>query len=140
MDSPYSDLDRPPLSERTLARALVTPGSFWTRLDLRAETGSTNADAVEAAQRDEPEGLVVVAEQQSAGRGRRDRQWVSPPRAGLTLSVLLRPRAADPAKGWRAGPPRADRGVALLGRGGLVGTGGPVGGVGGAPEGAEDPP
>ena len=59
MVSPYTDLDRPPLSARSLTRALVTPGSLWTRLDLRAETGSTNADAAEAARRGEPEGLLA---------------------------------------------------------------------------------
>jgi BirA family biotin operon repressor/biotin-[acetyl-CoA-carboxylase] ligase len=104
MASPYTDLDRPPLSAPRLTHALITPASLWTRLDLRAETGSTNADAAEAARRGEPEGLVVVAEQQVAGRGRRDRQWVSPPRAGLTVSVLLRPGRADEAKGWAPAP------------------------------------
>jgi BirA family biotin operon repressor/biotin-[acetyl-CoA-carboxylase] ligase len=104
MASPYTDLDRPPLSARSLTRALITPASFWTRLDLRAETGSTNADAAEAAREGEPEGLIVVAEQQVAGRGRRDRQWVSPPRAGLTVSVLLRPGRANEAKGWAPAP------------------------------------
>ncbi|GIF24471.1 BirA family biotin operon repressor/biotin-[acetyl-CoA-carboxylase] ligase [Actinoplanes tereljensis] len=100
--SPYTDLDRPPLSQRSLERALVTPGSLWTRIDVRAQTTSTNADAAAAAMRGEPEGLVVVAEEQTAGRGRRDRQWTSPPRAGLTLSVLLRPGPAIPtgAYGW----------------------------------------
>ncbi len=102
--SPYTDLDRPPLSRRALDRALVTPGGLWTRIDVRAETASTNADCAEAAAGGAPEGLVVVAEQQTAGRGRRERQWVSPPRAGLTLSVLLRPGVADPAKGWPAAP------------------------------------
>src|SRR5690349_17583759 len=105
MDSPYSDLDRPPLSARSLTRALITPNSFWTRLDVRAETGSTNAEALEAARSGEPEGLVVVAEQQFAGRGRRDRQWVSPPRAGLTLSVLLRPGRPDREREWRTMSP-----------------------------------
>jgi len=103
-ESPYADLDRPPLQVRSLERALVVPGGLWRRLDVRAETGSTNADAAEAAGRGEPEGLVVVAEKQTAGRGRRDRQWVSPARAGLTLSVLLRPSDPDPGNGWLAVP------------------------------------
>ena len=101
MSSPYGDLERPPLSARALDRALIVPGGLWRRLDLRAETGSTNADAAAAAAAGEPEGLVVVAEQQTAGRGRRDRQWVSPPRAGLTVSVLLRPGGVPSARwGW----------------------------------------
>ena len=104
MVSPYTDLDRPPLSSRSLTRALLTPGALWSRLDVRAETGSTNADASAAALRGEPEGLIVVAEQQSAGRGRRDRQWTSPPRAGLTLSVLLRPGRPDEEKEWASAP------------------------------------
>ncbi len=93
-ENPYTDLSRPPLDARRLTRALVVPGGLWTRLELRAETGSTNADAAEAARVGEPEGLVVVAERQAAGRGRQDRVWTSPARAGLALSVLLRPGAA----------------------------------------------
>jgi BirA family biotin operon repressor/biotin-[acetyl-CoA-carboxylase] ligase len=98
--SPYTDLERPPLPARALERALVVPHGLWRRIDVRTETGSTNADVAEAARSGVPEGLVVVAEQQLAGRGRRDRQWVSPPRAGLTLSVLLRPGAAVPQRSW----------------------------------------
>ena len=104
--SPYSDLARPPLMSRALERALIQPGGLWHRLDLRTQTGSTNADAAEAARNGTAEGLIVVAEQQVAGRGRRDRQWVSPPRAGLTLSVLLRPGSADRERGWDAVPYR----------------------------------
>ena len=44
-----------------------------------------------------PEGTVLVAESQEAGRGRLGRTWTSPPRAGLTFSVLLRPTTAS---GW----------------------------------------
>ncbi|HEX2773532.1 MAG TPA: biotin--[acetyl-CoA-carboxylase] ligase [Micromonosporaceae bacterium] len=102
--SPYTDLDRPPLSQRRLQRALVTPHGPWRRLVLKAETGSTNADAVAAAISGEPEGLVVVADQQTAGRGRLGRTWISPPRAGLATSVLLRPGQADPGCGWPAAP------------------------------------
>ena len=113
-ESPYTDLDRPPLQVRSLERALVVPGGLWRRIDVRAETGSTNADAAEAAGRGEPEGLVVVAEKQTAGRGRRDRQWVSPARAGLTLSVLLRPGDPDPGNGWPAVPRHAYGWLPLL--------------------------
>jgi BirA family transcriptional regulator, biotin operon repressor / biotin---[acetyl-CoA-carboxylase] ligase len=98
--SPYTDLDRPPLVAGPLERALVVPGSLWRRIDVRTETGSTNADVADAARRGEPEGLVVVAERQLAGRGRRDRSWASPPRAGLTLSVLLRPGPEVATKAW----------------------------------------
>ena len=114
MNSPYSDLDRPPLSARGLDRALVTPDSLWTRIDVRAQTGSTNADVAATARGGEPEGLVLVAEEQVAGRGRRDRQWVSPPRAGLAVSVLLRPGRADGDKGWGAVPPAAYGWLPLL--------------------------
>jgi BirA family biotin operon repressor/biotin-[acetyl-CoA-carboxylase] ligase len=104
--SPYTDLDRPPLAVRALQRALVVPGGLWRQVDVLAETGSTNADAAEAARAGAAAGLVVVAERQVAGRGRRDRQWVSPPRAGLTLSVLLRPGVAEPERGWDPAPQR----------------------------------
>ena len=98
--SPYSDLERPPLPGRSLERALLVPGGLWRRLQVKAETGSTNADVSEAARAGEPEGLIVIAEQQTAGRGRRDRDWVSPARAGLTLSVLLRPGDQVPNRNW----------------------------------------
>jgi BirA family transcriptional regulator, biotin operon repressor / biotin---[acetyl-CoA-carboxylase] ligase len=97
--SPYTDLSRPPLNGARLSRALVVPGGLWTRLDLRAETGSTNADAAAAGRTGEPEGLVVVAERQTAGRGRQGRIWTSPARAGLAVSVLLRPGLARPEAG-----------------------------------------
>ncbi|MBQ0893621.1 biotin--[acetyl-CoA-carboxylase] ligase [Micromonospora sp. U56] len=102
--SPYTDLDRPPLSAARLARALTAPHGPWRRLDLRAETGSTNADAVTAARAGEPEGLVVVAERQTAGRGRRGRIWQSPARAGIATSVLLRPGEAVADRGWPPAP------------------------------------
>ncbi|OJF09641.1 biotin--[acetyl-CoA-carboxylase] ligase [Couchioplanes caeruleus] len=105
--SPYADLDRPPLDARALQRALVVPGGMWHRIDVVAETGSTNADVAQAARQGAGEGLVVVAERQVAGRGRRSREWVSPPRAGLTLSALLRPGVADAERGWQAASQRS---------------------------------
>lgn len=122
MTSPYTDLDRPPLNAQRLEAALVTETGPWTRLDLRAETGSTNADAAAAAHEGEPEGLVVVAEAQTAGRGRRGRTWTSPPRAGLTTSVLLRPGVAVPEREWPAAPPSTYGWLPLLAGVALVET------------------
>jgi len=100
--SPYTDLTRPPLHESALRRALVVPDGLWTELRVVAETGSTNADVAAAARAHAPEGLVIIAESQSAGRGRLERRWYTPARAGLTLSVLLRPVPAVPVArlGW----------------------------------------
>jgi BirA family biotin operon repressor/biotin-[acetyl-CoA-carboxylase] ligase len=53
---------------------------------------STNTEAARQAARGAPEGLCVVAREQTAGRGRRERSWVSPKDAGLYVSVVLRPR------------------------------------------------
>jgi BirA family transcriptional regulator, biotin operon repressor / biotin---[acetyl-CoA-carboxylase] ligase len=81
--------------------ALVYPGSLWREVLVVAETGSTNADLLAAAGAGAGEGTVLVAEVQTAGRGRLDRRWASPPRAGLTLSVLLRPGGVPAALlGW----------------------------------------
>jgi BirA family biotin operon repressor/biotin-[acetyl-CoA-carboxylase] ligase len=102
VSSPYSRLDRPPLNARALRRALLVPDGLWTALDVVDRTESTNADVGRAARDGAAEGLVVTAEQQVAGRGRLGRQWESPPRAGLAVSVLLRPGPAVPVGryGW----------------------------------------
>jgi len=75
------------------ARAALAGGRF---ADVRwvEETGSTNADALELARSGEPEGIVLVAEHQSAGRGRLGRAWQAPRGASLLCTVLLRPPAA----------------------------------------------
>jgi BirA family transcriptional regulator, biotin operon repressor / biotin---[acetyl-CoA-carboxylase] ligase len=84
-----------------LRQAVLTPGSLWSRLDVVARTGSTNEDLLAAARAGTAEGAVLVAEQQSAGRGRQGRTWVSEPGAALTFSVLLRPAGVPPAgRGW----------------------------------------
>ena len=109
-DSPYTDLGRPPLHQTALRRVLVRPGELWTDVRVVVQTASTNADVAEAARSGAEEGLVIVAERQSAGRGRMGRGWFSPPRAGLAVSVLLRP--APPAARWAWLPLLA--GVALV--------------------------
>jgi BirA family biotin operon repressor/biotin-[acetyl-CoA-carboxylase] ligase len=58
-----------------------------------ASTGSTNADVMALARDGAPEGVAVVADHQTAGRGRRTRSWVAPPGGSLLVSVLLRPPA-----------------------------------------------
>ena len=106
MTSPYRDLDRPPLREAALRRALLAPGSaadrgLWRSIRVVDSTASTNADLVAAARAGEPEGTVLVAEQQTAGRGRLDRSWVAPARSGLMFSVLFRPATVPPPqRGW----------------------------------------
>jgi BirA family transcriptional regulator, biotin operon repressor / biotin---[acetyl-CoA-carboxylase] ligase len=59
------------------------------------EVGSTNTYVRERARQGAPEGLVVVADHQTAGRGRLDRRWESPPGANLLASVLLRLRCRE---------------------------------------------
>ncbi|MFD7961512.1 biotin--[acetyl-CoA-carboxylase] ligase [Streptomyces zaomyceticus] len=96
---PWSDLDRPPLNAPALRRALVLPDGLWTSLDVVTTTGSTNSDL--AARADElPEGAVLVAEEQTSGRGRLDRTWTAPARSGLFLSVLLKPQVPVQRWGW----------------------------------------
>jgi BirA family biotin operon repressor/biotin-[acetyl-CoA-carboxylase] ligase len=55
------------------------------------ETDSTNRQAYALGEAGAEEGLVVIADRQSAGKGRMGRSWVSPPGVNLYLSVLLRP-------------------------------------------------
>ena len=98
--SRWSDLDRPALDEAALAAALVRGSGLWRRLEVVAEVGSTNADLAAAAADGAPDGSVLVAEHQGAGRGRLDRTWSSPPRAGLTVSFLVRPDVPAGRRSW----------------------------------------
>lgn len=73
-------------------------GGLWSSVEVVASTGSTNADLLACGG---PEGQVLVAEEQTAGRGRMGRSWVSVPGAALTFSVLLRPSSVPPSqRGW----------------------------------------
>lgn len=87
-------------------RAAMDPAALGDRLAARwnvqvvAETGSTNADLLDAAGQGAPDGTVRVAHLQSGGRGRLDRSWQSPAGAGLTFSVLLRPQPPTATWGW----------------------------------------
>jgi BirA family biotin operon repressor/biotin-[acetyl-CoA-carboxylase] ligase len=97
---PTRDL-RSPMRAAALTRGLVRPGSVWSKVEVVAETGSTNADVAELALAGAAEGLVLVAECQQAGRGRMGRSWQVPAGAGLTMSTLLRPPVTTPGRlGW----------------------------------------
>jgi biotin-[acetyl-CoA-carboxylase] ligase BirA-like protein len=98
--SRWSDLDRPGLDGRALAAALTRDTGLWRSLEVVESVGSTNAELAAAAAADAPEGTVLVAEHQVTGRGRLDRVWTSPPRAGLTVSMLLRPDVPAARRGW----------------------------------------
>ncbi len=67
-------------------------------VEILSEAPSTNAVLAERARAGALEGTVVVAEHQTAGRGRLDRSWETPARSALTFSVLLRPNL--PASSW----------------------------------------
>ncbi|MCD9873563.1 biotin--[acetyl-CoA-carboxylase] ligase [Streptomyces guryensis] len=101
-DSRWSDLDRPPLNAAALRRGLVQEGGLWREVEVVQSTGSTNSDLVALAGAGKAgEGSVLVAEEQTAGRGRLDRQWTAPARSGLFFSVLLNPAEVPVARwGW----------------------------------------
>ena len=91
----------PGLDAAAVTALAVRPESLWREVRVVAETGSSNADLLAAARAGAAEGTVLVAEAQTAARGRLGRRWVSPPRAGLTFSVLLRPDGVPGALlGW----------------------------------------
>jgi BirA family biotin operon repressor/biotin-[acetyl-CoA-carboxylase] ligase len=89
---------RKPLDRHELWSLLSEKSDFWTEVDVVQVTGSTNADLAKAAKHGAPEGTVLIAEEQSSGHGRLDRRWVSPARAGLTMSFVLRPTV--PREQW----------------------------------------
>lgn len=76
--------------QETLATA-----RFGRRIYYYPETGSTNDVALELARGGDPEGTIVVAEQQRAGRGHHDHRWDSCAGRDLLFSLVLRPRT-DP--------------------------------------------
>jgi BirA family transcriptional regulator, biotin operon repressor / biotin---[acetyl-CoA-carboxylase] ligase len=69
-------------------------GSRFSDVRWMAETGSTQADALGLAREGAAEGIVLVADHQTAGRGRQGRSWTAPPGSSLLVSLLLRPPAA----------------------------------------------
>jgi BirA family biotin operon repressor/biotin-[acetyl-CoA-carboxylase] ligase len=91
-----SEADR--LRVEELRRALLAPSGPYAALDVVASTGSTNADLMAAAGSGAADRSVLIAEEQTEGRGRRSRDWVSPSAAGIYLSLLLRPEGVPAAR------------------------------------------
>jgi len=71
--------------------SLLQTDRFGRELHFYKEVGSTNLIAQELARKGEGEGTVVVADAQTAGLGRAEKSWFSPPGVNLYLSVVLRP-------------------------------------------------
>ena len=84
--TPYGD----PIDSESI-RAGLTTTVMGCRVDYLPSTRSTMDDARRAAAEGAPDGTLIVADEQSAGRGRFQRIWVSPPGVNLYLSLLLRP-------------------------------------------------
>ena len=82
----------PPELSTPLAQAAARLGTLSPELVWYEEVSSTNDVAAVLAEHGEPEGRVVAANAQLAGRGRHGRTWISPPGAGIYASVVLRPR------------------------------------------------
>lgn len=76
---------------RSMIRAGLPIGKFGVEFYCHRTLGSTNDEAIRLARQGAPEGTLVVADEQKAGRGRAGRHWLTPPGAALALSVVLRP-------------------------------------------------
>ncbi len=87
------------LNVTALKAALDTAGWSGPMPTVLDTTESTNNDVARLAGAGAEEGSCIVAEHQSQGRGRQARDWVSPPHAGLWMSVLVRPKGM-PTDSW----------------------------------------
>jgi BirA family biotin operon repressor/biotin-[acetyl-CoA-carboxylase] ligase len=87
---------RPPLDAARIAAGVGPDAGLL--VEVVAEAPSTNALVADRARAGAPDGLVVVADHQTAGRGRLDRTWETPAGAALTFSILLRPTV--PTRSW----------------------------------------
>lgn len=79
------------MTEIDAARLGAALKDRYAKVDVVERTGSTNADLRKAVDEGAADRTVLLAEEQTAGVGRRARQWSSPKGAGLYLSVALRP-------------------------------------------------
>lgn len=76
------------------------PGTIWSGVQLRPSTPSSNDELVALARAGAEHGTVLLAEEQTSGRGRHDRSWSAPARSSLMVSALLRPQTDPSTWGW----------------------------------------
>jgi BirA family transcriptional regulator, biotin operon repressor / biotin---[acetyl-CoA-carboxylase] ligase len=88
----YRLISEPPLVLPARVEARLGPDSLGRPLYHFNEIDSTNLEARRRAESGAPHGACLVAEHQSAGRGRLDRRWLAPPETCLLFSLILRPR------------------------------------------------
>lgn len=78
----------------------AVPGTRFADIRHVADIGSTNQVLLDLARQGAPEGTVLVADHQHAGRGRLGRRWEAPPGTNLLVSVLLRPSLGWDELSW----------------------------------------
>ena len=90
----------PPEFAEALAAVRDRLPPLGDRIIFFSTTGSTNDVALDLAARGGHDGAIVIADEQTAGRGRHGRNWFSPPGSGLYVSIVLRPADArvDPQR------------------------------------------
>lgn len=87
----YRLVTKPDSIDATALQLALDTTVFGRKAVLLASTLSTQGDVLKLAEQGQAEGAVVIAEEQTGGRGRFGRQWFSPPGKGIWMSVLLRP-------------------------------------------------
>ncbi len=89
----YRIVDIPDVMSEEELKSLLTGKTRWAGQEIYyySDTDSTNIRTKELGEKGAPHGTLVVAGQQSKGRGRRGRGWESPPGSSIYMSILLRP-------------------------------------------------
>jgi BirA family biotin operon repressor/biotin-[acetyl-CoA-carboxylase] ligase len=91
--------DRRPIAVEPVRKAL--DGSrLWFSVDYVESIGSTNSEMALRAQHGARHGSLLVTDEQTAGRGRRERGWNSPPYSSVMVSAVLRPDVESARWGW----------------------------------------
>jgi BirA family biotin operon repressor/biotin-[acetyl-CoA-carboxylase] ligase len=93
--------ERAALDETALRDQVLDSSAVWRTIDVVAQTRSTNADLLARAGQQDIDGAVLIAEHQTAGRGRQGRSWSTVPHAQITLSMgVAAGSVPNDAWGW----------------------------------------